>query len=57
MKRDMKKRYMKPSMDVIRLQQTQVILAGSGYNDEINAPGFDWIEKGYQFGGWDLEEG
>lgn len=57
MKRDMKKQYMKPLMEVIRLQQTQVILAGSGYDDEINAPGFDWIEKGYQFGGWDLEEG
>ena len=37
----MKKEYMKPSMEVIKLQQTSVILAGSGYNDEINAPDLD----------------
>ena len=31
-------------MEVIKLQQTSVILAGSGYDDEINAPAYDWVE-------------
>ena len=38
----MKKLYIKPMMEVIKLQQTQVILAGSGYDDEINAPSISW---------------
>ena len=33
----MKKQYNKPSMEVIKLQQAPVILAGS-YDGEINAP-------------------
>lgn len=56
MKRDMKKQYKMPQMEVIQLQQTSAILAGSDYNDEINAPGFDWVEKAYEFGGWDEDD-
>ena len=37
----MKKEYTTPLMEVIKLQQTSVILAGSGYDDEINAPDLD----------------
>ena len=25
------------------------------WDGEGNAPAFDWVEKGYQFGGWDVE--
>ena len=41
----MKKEYMRPQMEVVKLQQTSVILAGSNYDDEINAPAYDWVEK------------
>lgn len=34
----MKKQYSKPSMEVIKLQPAPAILAGSGYDGEINAP-------------------
>jgi hypothetical protein len=27
------------------------------WDGEGNAPAFDWVEKGYQFGGWDVEWG
>ena len=37
----MKKEYTTPSMEVITLQQATAILAGSGYDDEINAPEFN----------------
>ena len=26
------------------------------YDDWMGAPAFDWVEKGNQFGGWDLED-
>lgn len=54
----MKKKYIKPVIEVYKLQCKTQILAGSNeYNDEINAPEFDWIEKAYEFGSWELEEG
>ena len=41
----MKKEYMKPSMEVIKLQQAPAILAGStfppGYGGELGAPEFN----------------
>ena len=36
----MKKQYNKPSMKVVKLKKAPAILAGSGYDDEINAPRF-----------------
>ena len=60
----MKKRaYEKPSMTVVELQHRACLLQSSGtppeeihdYDDWMGAPEFDWVEKGYQFGGWDVE--
>ena len=60
----MKKRaYKKPSMRVVELQHRACLLQASGtppeeihdYDDWMGAPEFDWVEKGYQFGGWDVE--
>ena len=50
-------------MTVIELQHKCQLLAGSGdptrnvlwWDGEGDAPAFDWVEKGYQFGGWDVE--
>ena len=54
----MKKEYIKPSMEVVKLNKTAPLLAGSATPGDIplGAPGFDWVEKGYEFGGWDLED-
>ena len=60
-----KKIYIKPEMQIVKIQQHQILCAspdgwgGSDPNNptDFNAPGFDWVEKGYQFGGWDFEEG
>lgn len=41
----MKKQYSKPSMEVIKLQPAPAILAGSGYDGEINAPGLDFDDE------------
>ena len=58
----MKKKYMKPSFRVVELQHKCQLLAGSNdpqgvpyWGGEGNAPAFDWVEKGNQFGGWDVE--
>ena len=58
-----KKIYEKPTMTVIELQHKCQLLAGSGdpirnvpwWDGEGNSPAFDWVDKGYQFGGWDVE--
>ncbi|MBP3260390.1 MAG: hypothetical protein J6M01_04760 [Prevotella sp.] len=53
---------MKPSFRVVELQHKCQLLAGSNdpqgvpyWGGEGNAPAFDWVEKGNQFGGWDVE--
>ena len=59
----MKKEYMKPQMEAIVIKTRSHILAGSpDAHDEVGdsdqfAPEFkeDWVEKAYQFGGWDVE--
>ena len=53
----MKKEYIKPTMQVVKLNKTAPLLAGSPAPGDIplGAPGFDWVEKGYEFGGWGLE--
>jgi len=57
-----KKAYEKPEMKVMLMQYHTNILAGSPtppetneYGDWLGAPEFDWVEKGHQFGGWDVE--
>ena len=60
-----KRQYIKPEMQTVNIQQHQILCAspnGWGGSDpntptDFNAPAFDWVEKGYQFGGWDLEDG
>ena len=50
-------------MTVIELQHKCQLLAGSGdptknvpwWDGEGNAPEFNWVDKAYQFGGWDVE--
>ena len=51
----MKKEYMVPQMEVVEIKVKPQLLAGSDYGGKFNAPGFEWAEKGYEFGGWDLE--
>jgi hypothetical protein len=58
-----KKIYEKPTMTVIELQHKCQLLAGSGdptrnvpwWDGEGNAPEFDWTDKAFLFGGWDIE--
>ena len=59
-----KKTYEKPTMTVVELQHRTCLLQASGeqqpenvpdYGDWLGAPEFDWVDKGYQFGGWDIE--
>ena len=58
---NMKKQYIKPSMEVVEIKINQQLLTvsdpgyGGGGNADPQAPGFDWVEKAYEFGGWDLE--
>ena len=47
-------------MEVVKIQQTQMLCNShqpdaTDYNDWLGAPGFDWVDKAYEFGGWDLE--
>ena len=46
----MKKEYMKPSMEVIKLQQASSILLGSrnvkDYSGELGAPSFNFDDEG-----------
>lgn len=57
----MKKQYIKPSMEVVTIKINQQLLTlsdpeyGGGGNADPQAPGFDWVDKAYEFGGWDLE--
>lgn len=42
----MKRKYEKPSMKVYQLQHRTMILCGSGYDDEVYAPGIGiWEDK------------
>ena len=50
----MKKRYEKPQMEVVQIGVSQ-FLCTSTNSGEFGAPGFDGVEKDYQFGGWDVE--
>ena len=57
----MKKKYIKPQMEVVEITSSVQLLAGSGYGGKLNAPEFtpdgdDWTDKFYQFGGWDIED-
>ena len=52
----MKKIYEKPQMEVVKIGVNQ-FLCTSTNSGEFGAPGFNGVEKGYEFGGWDLEEG
>ena len=52
----MKKIYEKPQMEVVKIGVSQ-FLCTSPNSGEFGAPGFDWVEKGSEFGGWDFEEG
>ena len=58
----MKKQYMKPQMEVVEIASSVQLLAGStpgyggGGSADPQAPEFDWVDKAYQFGGWDLED-
>ena len=53
-------------MEVVEIASSAQLLAGSvpgyggGGNADPQAPEFDlddydWVDKGYQFGGWDIE--
>lgn len=51
----MKKIYEKPQMEVVEIGVSQ-FLCMSTNSGEFGAPGFNGVEKGYEFGGWELEE-
>ena len=48
-------------MEVVTIKINQQLLTlsdpgyGGGGNADPQAPGFDWVDKAYEFGGWDLE--
>ena len=58
----MKKEYIKPQMEVVEIASSVQLLAGStpgyggGGNADPQAPEFDWVDKAYQFGGWEIDE-
>ena len=53
----MKKEYIKPQVEVVKLEIHHMLAASPpGWNNEVGAPEFDWIDKAYEFGGWDLED-
>lgn len=60
----MKKEYIQPVMEVVDLKTDQYLLTvsdpgyGGGNSADPEAPEFefDWVEKAYEFGGWDLED-
>ena len=56
----MKKEYVKPMIQVYEMRVQGQLLnysnAGLGAPEFNPEGGFDWVEKGYQFGGWELEE-
>ena len=53
----MKKRYEKPQMEVVQIGESLFLC----YSGGLGAPEFfdhyerDWVEKAYQFGGWDIK--
>ena len=57
----MKKQYMKPQMEVVKIQAMQILAGSPDAHDEVGgdgqfAPWFnpdsdDWVEKAYRFGG------
>ena len=53
---------MKPQMEVVEIASSVQLLAGSvpgyggGGNADPQAPEFDWTDKFYDFGGWDIED-
>ena len=57
----MKKKYSMPEMSVVEITASVQLLAGSdpgyggGGNYDPQAPEYDWVDKAYQFGGWDVE--
>ena len=62
----MKKIYVTPQMEVVEIASSVQLLAGStpGYGGggnadpqapELDLDDYDWVDKGYQFGGWDIE--
>ena len=56
--KNMKKEYIKPQVEVVKLEIHHMLAASPpGWNNEVGAPGYDWVDKAYEFGGWDLEEG
>ena len=40
----MKKQYIKPQMEVVKIQAMQ-ILAGSGFGGKLNAPTYEWDDE------------
>jgi hypothetical protein len=58
----MKKEYSMPEMSVVEITASVQLLAGStpgyggGSDADPQAPEFDWVEKAYQFGGWEIED-
>ena len=48
-------------MSVVEITASVQLLAGSdpgyggGGNYDPQAPEYDWVDKAYQFGGWDIE--
>jgi hypothetical protein len=54
----MKKEYVTPQFAVIEMKyQGMLAYSGAGLGaPEFNPEGdFDWVDKYYQFGGWDIE--
>ena len=58
----MKKEYSMPEMSVVEITASVQLLAGStpgyggGSDADPQAPEFDWVEKAYQFGEWEIED-
>ena len=47
-------------MEVVKIQAMQMLAGSPDAHDEVGgdgqlAPEFDWVEKTYQFDGWDVE--
>jgi hypothetical protein len=57
----MKKIYEKPQMEVVQIGVSQFLCTSKNSGEfgapEFNPDDYDWVEKSYKFGGWELEEG
>ena len=56
----MKKIYEKPQMEVVEIGVSQFLCMSKNSGEfgapEFNPEGdFDWVDKAYHFGGWDIE--